>query len=330
VVEGRPLGRSVCLLGKRRKRAPRPPPEGEAKGQLGAGWIVVAMVRNQNRDEVSDAVEFPGTAQRQSERMGDARGALTAVQKKKKCFPSAQVAYRGLSRFDGMPVRVIVSNLKNPSVNKKTGDVIQVLYAPDDIFPPVAITSDKNISVCGDCPMRAIKGCYVHGGSPAVWRPWVTTHGMPADLDAVCDAISKRGVPVRLGAWGDPACVPLEVSLRLVEASTAGHTGYTQQWRQYSEFAPLLNASVYTAAERDEAHELGFRTFRVKLPGDPCLPGEILCRNAVRADILCRDCLLCSGSGDGRVDIAIDVHGSQDRIRRFMKMMASRKAGGIQ
>ena len=289
MVEGRPLGRSVCLLGKRRKRAPRPPPEGEAKGQLGAGWIVVAMVRNQNRDEVSDAVEFPGTAQRQSERMGDARGALTAVQKKKKCFPSAQVAYRGLSRFDGMPVRVIVSNLKNPSVNKKTGDVIQVLYAPDDIFPPVAITSDKNISVCGDCPMRAIKGCYVHGGSPAVWRPWVTTHGMPADLDAVCDAISKRGVPVRLGAWGDPACVPLEVSLRLVEASTAG-----------------------------------------KLPGDPCLPGEILCRNAVRADILCRDCLLCSGSGDGRVDIAIDVHGSQDRIRRLMKMMASRKAGGIQ
>lgn len=73
-----------------------------------------------------------------------------------------------------------------------------------------------------------------------------------------------QGRDMRTGAWGDPYSVPDWVTLRLWAIAGGACTGYTHQWRR-PDAQPLrlaLMASVETAAARDVARSMGWRTFR--------------------------------------------------------------------
>jgi hypothetical protein len=120
---------------------------------------------------------------------------------------------------------------------------------------------------------------------------------------------------VRLGTYGDPAAVPLPVWQALV-AQAAGWTGYSHQWPTLTEgWQRLLMASVDSVEEMDEAHEQGWRTFRVG--SEPVRGVEINCPASkeygerVGKRVQCIDCLLCMGgtSRSGK-SIQIAPHGT--------------------
>jgi len=202
-------------------------------------------------------------------------------------------------------VVVTATGGRRRSVNKKTGDMIQIQAAPTAVDPVTAGNSGHQKLVCFDCPIQAL--CYVNKGHAplAVWQ--ATKAQPPIDL-SVWDS---RGKPVRLGSWGDPAAMSTEV----LETVTAGlHTGYTHQWRKRSDLSEICMASVETPAQREEATALGWRTFRPIIDGQAPDTGEILCPYvSTGGKVQCSTCLLCSGRRSQAKDIVVPIHGTHKR-----------------
>jgi hypothetical protein len=98
-------------------------------------------------------------------------------------------------------------------------------------------------------------------GPLAAWRTY-KAGGYP-----LWDGYGVNGKFVRLGTYGDPAAVPVDVWRALLR-DASGHTGYTHQWQNpalpnLSELRSLCMASVDTAQEAALATQLGWRYFRV-------------------------------------------------------------------
>lgn len=243
--------------------------------------------------------------------------------------PDGIELWRGPSAIDGSPIGVVVTHLERAPLNRKIGNMAQAWILPLDTSPIDAVQSGVDAGVCGSCRFRpaAGGGCYVplavtaqrvwwawrHNGSytPQRWHP------------------SLEGKPVRIGAWGDPLAVPLEVWLDLAFI-TGAWTAYTHRWRQVVEdrehWQALTMASCDSAEEADEARALGWRTFRARLATDPLRPGERVCPSAEEAPthgrVTCRDCKLCDGvRGRPVPDVAIIVHGAQ--VARALSWMAA-------
>ena len=145
------------------------------------------------------------------------------------------VLYRGPSLIDGGPI-VAIASLR--STNSKTGDCPQIWIVREDSPPVRAARSGADRSVCGDCPLRGTivdgrnvgRACYVvlHQAPSSVWLAYRRGAYREAGLAQVSRAFA--GAFVRLGAYGDPAAVPLKV-WRAVLADARGWTAYTHQWR---------------------------------------------------------------------------------------------------
>lgn len=229
------------------------------------------------------------------------------------------VLWKGASRLDGQPI-VAIATFR--SENQKTGPMIQTWILRDDIPPVQASQSGDDRSVCGPCPLRGrslghkVEGraCYVNllqGGPTSVWHSYKAGR-YPEASDRLL-ALYVAGRPVRLGAYGDPCAVPLGAWTRLL-AYSCGHTGYTHQWRDptHEDYKALLMASVESEAERDEAHALGWRTFRIRREQDPARKGETVCPASSESGhkTKCAECLLCDGTaGTNRRDVVIVAHG---------------------
>jgi hypothetical protein len=112
----------------------------------------------------------------------------------------------------------------------------------------------------------------------------------------------------RLGAYGDPAAVPLEVwteALKRFKAS--GHTGYTHQWKseRLEDTLALCQASL-DGPGLANSHKVQGGYFRVTSEPDKLLPGEILCPSYTHGTT-CADCGLCNATGH---KVVIPVHGA--------------------
>ena len=64
--------------------------------------------------------------------------------------------WRGPSRFDGSPVGVVVTGLREPSGNGKTGPLLQAWILAENEAPHDAQRSGHDASVCGSCPLRPL------------------------------------------------------------------------------------------------------------------------------------------------------------------------------
>lgn len=212
--------------------------------------------------------------------------------------------------------RDIVAVVTEKSVNRKIGDMAQLSVMVDSVSPVLALRGQDS-KICGDCPLRPSKvgGCYVTVArfAQAVWRSvkgqavvntWATTK------------------PIRLGAYGDPAMLPVPLLAKLTKGRK--HTGYTHQWRKVAPtYARYLMASIDklsgdVGAQITQAKAKGYRYFRVSDNGRDLRKGEILCPNFTHG-VNCADCLLCDGSRgskDRRKNIVIPVHGSA--VRRYV------------
>jgi hypothetical protein len=226
------------------------------------------------------------------------------------------IIWEGPSEIDGGPIVVIAVGTVRSKANTKTGEMVQTYILRSDMGPFAAVQAGADRSICGDCRHRGDgtgkeRSCYV-----------TLIHGPRVIYDAFSRGIYRRVPPsvagmmftgqmIRLGTYGDPAAVPLEVWDRLT-ANAEGWTGYTHQWRaKGSAWSRLLMASVDTPEEMLEARALGWRTFRVGT--DPIDKLEMTCPASEEAGrkVQCIDCKACMGTGGkARVSIQIAAHGA--------------------
>lgn len=247
--------------------------------------------------------------------------------------PNGVVVYRGPSQIDGRPIVAVATGLARPSTNAKTGDMVQVWVLVDGIKPHEAVFDGRDVSVCGDCPHRYIDGagsCYVNPlhGPDAVMR--AVASGTYTAVPLVQAAELVRGRKVRLGAYGDPAAVPLEVWDALLEHAD-GWSGYTHQWRRAIArgLSRYCMASVETPRQQRHAISRGWRTFRIRADGDDALlAGEIVCPASDEAGKrrTCETCGACNGGSPPRASVAIIAHGPTWKRVRLTRMVKALKA----
>ncbi len=239
--------------------------------------------------------------------------------------------WEGKSPYDGSEIMAVITNLLRPSKNPKTGPMSQLWILPKNEEPWKAIKREGGDDcICGDCiyaPLRAkraranghnIPSCYVgRKAFQAPSRVWSSMNGSPIQLYKALEAIEASGLPVRYGAYGDPAMLPGWI-VKLVHDSalkaTQGkrvHTAYTHQphrgWAGH--LKTLAMASVNNACDGEIYRALGWRTFRVTEKPEAA-PGEIICPNFTKG-IQCIACGLCDGvrgTNDNRKSITIPKH----------------------
>lgn len=242
----------------------------------------------------------------------------------------AVVLYLGPSAINGAPI-VALATLD--SSNRKTGPMIQTWIVPVE-GPLAAHAEGADDSVCGDCPRRRSQGgdCYVRldAAPHSAWKKWVRdgSPGVNWDEHVLTLQQEARDHGLRLGAYGDPAAVPMHVWVDLLEALQPRRvTGYTHQWRQFPEFRTLVMASCDSVEEARDAHAQGFRYF-VALPyasaGFLEYPGKaVQCLSDARG-MTCEQCGICNGSGKGKptVNVWIAEHGP-------MSSAKARRASGL-
>jgi hypothetical protein len=247
--------------------------------------------------------------------------------------PNGLVIWRGLSRLTRAPVVVVLTGLTRDSANEATGGMLQTWILVDGAeSPAAAVHTGNDVSVCGDCPHRSpasggIGTCYVG----VQFAPTVVYKAMRRGIYPVYDPAEHngmlRGRLLRIGSYGDPGAVPVDVWRRLARVC-GGRTGYTHQWRlrAIQGLRTLLMASVDSVDEAEEAKALGWRTFRVRHVGSPLERGEIECPKSARAGkrLTCEQCLACHGqtaSGRG-ASVSIEVHGAPNKIVSYRRRFA--------
>lgn len=245
------------------------------------------------------------------------------------------VIYRGPSMLDGAPIVVVATGTgQKASVNTKTGQLIQTWIMREDISPVDAIHSGADASICGACPHRGEvvdgrnvgRSCYV-AVFQAPRNVWQTYHKGQYPVVSTKEACKVfAGKRVRLGAYGDPAAVPLRV-WHAVLADTEANTGYTHQWRTCDpHFARLVMASCDSLEDYAAAKALGYRTFRIRQAGEDRNHREIVCPASKEAGYktTCAACVACGGhSAKAKADVAIVVHGTAAHTNAFKRRVAA-------
>jgi hypothetical protein len=261
---------------------------------------------------------------------------ITNVKNESGDLANGVVIYRGPSMLDGQPIIAIATGLVRNSDNKKTGAMVQTWIMRGDVSPVAAANDGSDASVCGSCPLR---GDVVNGKN--VGRAcYVTLFQAPLNVFESCgrglypdvgvNRLAKlfAGRLVRIGSYGDPAAVPLAIWTAMLSKS-AGHTGYTHQWRTFPELAAIVMASCDTAGDRVAAKMLGFRTFRVVKSAEALETRErieVVCPASDERDNVtnCASCRACGGTtAKARADIVIAVHGSKGKINSFNERIAA-------
>lgn len=232
------------------------------------------------------------------------------------------IVYEGPSRIDGKPIVVI---LVGKTKNRKTGDMVQSYILRSDMNPTDALKTGDDESICGDCPHRGIatgtgvkgRSCYVtvFQGPYAVYSAYKRGAYPKFSKKKAMAMLGDR--MLRLGTYGDPAAVPINVWDSLVKIAKS-HTGYTHQWKDKSnaEYRRLCMASVDNELDIPLAKGMGYRYFRVRSKYDPVLPNEIQCpaSEEMGKRLDCSRCGACWGAkpiGPQPVNVTIIAHGSK-------------------
>lgn len=262
---------------------------------------------------------------------------------KKPKMPNGYILWQGPSPVDG---RMLVCLLVK-SKNRKTGPSWQTWILVDDMYPNNALRDGSDRSVCGDCPHRwrtviingkekRIRTCYVIPPSiSTIWRaykkglyPWFPWPRDPEDgNDAKVAEIFRDAILLRLGAYGDPAMLPVLVNLLLLHnyhkarkiqgVENAKWVGYTHQWQQpwfNPHYLGLLMYSCDTPEQVAKAHALGARVFytgKTPVPGLSLCPASKEYKEKTGKAITCGDCGMCNGQRKTKVNsFYIPPHGS--------------------
>lgn len=232
------------------------------------------------------------------------------------------VLWRGLSPFDGEPI-VAIATLKTR--NGKTGNMVQIWILHDDQNPVAALHANTNGSICGDCPLQGVddgngkltgRACYVNVGQAPNQIHKAYAAGRYADYDRSRHEFIFHGRKVRLGAYGDPAMLPIDLVEYLCTVAD-GHTGYSHQLLGMKDrelanrYAKWLMISCHNPAQHREARRRGWRAFTIvhekhaeqgRLPDD-----AVECPNYTHG-VTCEQCMLCQGTSKSAKSVYVIGH----------------------
>ena len=221
------------------------------------------------------------------------------------------VLYDGPSRLNGERILVIATAQNG---NRKIGEMLQIWILPA-ISPIAAVKTGADSAVCGDCKMRGDglgkqRSCYVEWWRAVenIWQNW--SKGKAAYCTPRDFAERYPGLQLRVGAYGDPVAVPMDVWTPLL-ATAGGWTSYTHQWRRAgTDYRNFCMASVDTLEEYHAARVDGWRTFRVLTAGELPIHTELYCPASYEGGnrALCAQCELCRGNDRPAKNIAIVAH----------------------
>lgn len=237
------------------------------------------------------------------------------------------VIYEGPSQIDGSPIVVILTGVKNKSHNSKTGEMPQAWILRSDVHPTEALRTGEDVSICGDCPHRpkelgdkalskSSRTCYVTVMGPnAIYKKY--SNGDYPIVNPLELGSKLQGQKVRLGAYGDPAAVPIQVWDELL--SLCESTGYTHQWRTCDEgYANYCMASCDNALDVMQATIKGYRAFYVQNVSDFANADKFVdnvklsfcpASKEMGKVTTCSKCMACSGNRLGRKsNITILMH----------------------
>jgi len=218
--------------------------------------------------------------------------------------------------LDGTPIVAVITGLSKASRNPKTGQMAQLwILRGDDVSPHEAVKTGQDDAICGGCPRRpSVAGKTGNGLTPcyaakrAFQAPrsvWESTRIRGSNLPRALHRL--QGMPLRFGAYGDPAALPVTLLRRLADAA-GSWTGYTHQWRDRPELAQWLMASCDSPADAVEARAAGWRYFRADEARDAApAAGEVACP-AVSGRATCATCGLCRGNASGAKSVWIAAH----------------------
>lgn len=235
--------------------------------------------------------------------------------------------WQGRSPIDDNPVIALMTGVKNPSRNDKTGNLLQVYIIRADIHPQDAMRIGADYSICGDCIHRGKgkngtdRSCYVTPmGINAAYRGYLNPikwqHWEGVDREAFKTLCQYFRGGIRWGTYGDPAIIPFDI-FKDVSQYAKVNLGYTHQWRQPFAFPYKghLQASCDSVSDHKEASALGWKTFTV-VPTGETMDGH-LCQGKITTT--CEKCKLCDGT---KADVWIPVHGDRQKVLRFEAMVA--------
>lgn len=209
------------------------------------------------------------------------------------------ILWQGPSRLNGEEVVLIATS---PSVNDKTGDMVQYWIVPACNHP---VENDE--AVCSGCWFREQNICYVVTGHSVnnIWNKYHKGGYLEQEPELFRKLHAK---PDRFGAWGDPSAVPARVWKQLARDEL--FTGYTQHWQkpQFQDMKHLCMASCHTKAQVTKAKELGWTPYYAYEPGGE-YEGAIECPYYENKTTQCRECLLCNPA-KGKI-IQAPMHGSK-------------------
>jgi len=233
--------------------------------------------------------------------------------------PNGFILYEGKSLIDGQTdIVCIVTGIRRASGNAKTGAMVQSWVLVQDQKPVDAIKCGADAAVCGNCIHRGIDGkkrsCYVNVGQApqSVWKAYRAGRYPTYSADPKEHTRLLAGKHLRIGSYGDPAAVPVDL-WQLMLRKVSGHTGYTHQWSNpaFEAFQGFLMASADDSETMLDAYVKGWRTFRVLKPGETRHHGLLNAEISCPADyISCDKCRKCAGADHGHFNVCIPVHGS--------------------
>lgn len=231
------------------------------------------------------------------------------------------VIYDGPSVLTHDRIFAVATGLNNSSVNAKTGDLIQIYILRHDVNPIDAWETGDDDAICGDCKHRS-GSCYVNiGQAPlGIYKTFKNNRYVKAS-EKHLSLFANRNV--RLGAYGDPAAVPIEIWQSICGASK-NWTGYTHQWKSCDQrLKNYCMASVDTDKELELAREKGWRTFRVKDANESNSKYEFNCPASKEENkrLTCAECMACNGGdwNDKKGTPVIVRHGSPWKLNVYKR-----------
>ena len=284
--------------------------------------------RNQSRNQ-SEIRDLMIDVHSQSGRLRDAATIKAEFQALPKHIRNASsgIIWQGFSPVNGEAIMAIVSGLKTPSDNDKTGPMAQIDILVADEHPIEATKTGADEAVCGACPLRpdrlGKRVCYVNLGFGPASKFRASVRGSyemitPYQLGVIL-AYRNRGV--RFGSYGDPAMLPYEVAETILRVSGVKHTSYTHQWMESWFDARHLSysmASVDAVNTVSKLHAIhpDARYYMLVDSYDSLPAATIACpsNSDKRNDdgsrkVTCADCGLCAGAAKQAKNVAI-VEGS--------------------
>ena len=236
--------------------------------------------------------------------------------------------WEGKSLLNGKPIVVIATGR---SENEKTGGMIQVWILVRNQQPLEAHREGADEAICGSCKHRHFRSCYVNlaRGPLQVWQTYEA--GKYPKLKGHAASEYFRDKVVRLGAYGDPAAVPVEV-WDTVTRVCRGWTGYTHQWKRCDKrLRNYCMASADTLEEAYDAMDRGWKPFYVRAEHDPLPKGFFSCPASKEEGtrLTCEQCRACHGGEyRGQGVPSIILHSSNWKkiyFHRGMKRMRNKE-----